>query len=193
MIDQTTTPGTVFLRGKKTILRPLEKKDVPLFTRWINDPDVSHYLNTCLPMTEREEEEWLENLAKKKQTDIVLGLEVDGKLIGLMGIHGISWRDRCATTGAMIGEKEYWNKGHGTDAKMVLLNYAFNTLGLRRIASSVVAYNKRSLNYSLHCGYKIEGTRKKRFFRNGRYHDEIILAVFKKDWLPYWKKYKQKK
>jgi RimJ/RimL family protein N-acetyltransferase len=188
----TQTPQVAFLKGKTTTLRPLEKSDVSLITKWINDPEVTKYLGAYLPMSHKEEADWVENLAKKKQTDIVLGIEVDGKLIGLMGIHEISGKDRTATTGALIGEKEYWGKGYGTDAKMQILNYAFNTLNLRRISSSVVAYNKRSLHYSLHCGYKLEGTRKQRFFRDGRYHDELLLAVFKKDWLPYWKKYQGK-
>ncbi|MES2623288.1 MAG: GNAT family protein [Patescibacteria group bacterium] len=190
-MDETPT-HVVFLKGKKTTLRPLEKKDIPLLTKWINDPEVTKYLCAYLPMSIKDEEDWFENLSKRKQIDIVLGIEVDGKLIGTMGVHGISWKDRAATTGAMIGEKEYWGQGYGTDAKMQLLNYAFNTLNLHRIASSVIEFNKRSLNYSLHCGYKKEGVRKKRFFINGKYHDEIILAVFKKDWLPYWRKYQKK-
>ena len=96
-----------------------------------------------------------------------------------------------ATTGALIGDKDYWGKGFGTDAKMILLDYAFNTLGLRKILSAVIDYNKRSLRYSLHCGYKIEGVRKKQIFRNGRFRDEFMLAVFKKDWLPIWRRYKR--
>ena len=34
----------VFLRGKKTILRPLHKEDVKKITVWINDPEVTQYL-----------------------------------------------------------------------------------------------------------------------------------------------------
>jgi RimJ/RimL family protein N-acetyltransferase len=187
-----TSTEIVFLRGKKTVIRPLSKNDAPTITRWINDTEVTQYLLAYLPMSEKDEEEWLDSLAKKKQTDIVLGIEADGKFIGVMGIHGISWKDRTAKTGALIGEKEYWGKGYGTDAKMALLKYAFDTLNLRKICSSVIRYNKRSLRYSLHCGYKIEGTKKKQIFRKGRYHDEIILALFRKDWLPYWKKYNMK-
>ena len=137
---------------------------------------------------EIQEEKWLENLAENKN-DIVLGIEVKGQLIGTMGIHKINWKDRVAITGALMGDKKYWGKGYGTDAKMALLEYAFNTLNLRKLMSSVIAYNKRSLQYSLHCGYKIEGTKRKQFFRKGEYWDEIVLGLFKEEWLPYWKKH----
>jgi len=52
---------------------------------------------------------------------------------------------------------------------------------------------KRSLAYNIKCGYKVEGVRKKQWFRNGRYYDEIQIAVFKKDFDRVWKKYQRQK
>ncbi|MBI3633423.1 MAG: GNAT family N-acetyltransferase [Candidatus Vogelbacteria bacterium] len=184
----------VFLKGKKVILRPMNKEtDLDLCTKYINDPEVRQYLMSYLPWTKDAEAKWFDSLAQRSETDIVLAIEdiATGKYIGSMGLHRIDWKQGIATTGALIGDKDYWGKGYGTDAKMILLDYAFNALGLRKILSAVIDYNKRSLNYSLHCGYKIEGVRKKQIFRNGRFHDEILLAVFKKDWLPIWKRYKK--
>lgn len=45
------------------------------------------------------------------------------------------------------------------------------------------------MKYNLKCGYKIEGVRRKQRFRRGKYNDEILIAVFKENWLPIWKKY----
>lgn len=179
----------VFLRGQRVTLRPIEKTDIKQLVVWINDPEVNQFITASFPLNEITEEKWHESLDPKK--DIVLGIEVGDELIGVMGIHGINWIDRVATTGAMIGNKDYWGKGYGTDAKMILLDYAFNKLNLRKIMSVVFEFNKRSLQYSLHCGYKIEGRRKKNRFRKGRYWDEIELGLFKKDWLPYWREYKK--
>lgn len=190
MQKNAKNPKLVFLKGKKTILRPLRKAtDLELCLRWINDPEVNQYLLIHFPLTEKKEEEWFDKVANNPN-EIVLGIEtLDGKLIGTMGLHNINVKDRTAVSGTLIGEKEYWSKGFGTDAKMILLDYAFNTLNLRKINSSVYAFNKRSLKYNLKCGYKIEGVRKKQIFRNGKYHDEILIAVFKESWLPLWKKY----
>jgi len=185
MSDQTTK-RIVFLQSKRVVLRPLLKEDIPLLVRWINDPKVSSYLNICMPMMEADENEWFEGLHKRKLNDIVLAIVVDGMAIGTMGIHCISWKDRTATTGTLIGEEEYRGKGYGSEAKMLLLNYAFNTLNLRKVCSSVLAFNERSYRYSLNCGYKEEGRRKKQHFQYGEYWDEILLAVFREDWLPLW-------
>jgi len=181
----------VFLRGKKVILRPFAKSDVPTLTRWINDAEVRRFITISFPGREEQEAEWVSKLGSDDK-NIVLAIEtLDGVFIGSMGIHGINWKDRTATTGALIGEKEYWGRGYGTDAKMILLDYAFNTLNLRKICSAVIAYNKRSLHYSLHCGYKIEGRRRRHVFKEGRYWDLIELGLFKKEWLPFWKRYKE--
>lgn len=184
----------VFLRGRKVILRPMNKStDLELAYKYINDPEVRIFLGADRPFTVEAEARWFDSLADRSDNNIVLAIEdiETGKYIGSMGIHRINWKDRTATTGAVIGDKSYWGKGYGTDAKMILLDYAFNTLGLRKILSVVMDFNKRSLNYSLHCGYKIEGVRKRQIFRRGRYCDEILLGLFKKDWLPIWRKYKK--
>lgn len=183
--------AVVFLSGKKVNLRPFSKDDVPAVTRWINDPEVREFISMTFPQTEKQEEDWVSKLGDDDK-NIALCIETkDGKPIGVMGIHNINWVHRHCTTGAVIGEKDYWGKGYGTDAKMYLLDYIFNTLNLNRVGSNVIAYNKRSLRYSLHCGYKIEGRRRKMIFKKGRYWDLIDLGVFKQEWLPIWKKYKK--
>jgi RimJ/RimL family protein N-acetyltransferase len=185
--------SVVFLRGRRVILRPPTKADIPYFFRWLNDPDVNQYLGMFLPATEADEVEWLEKLQKTKNEQVVLMI-IDAKMnkpIGTMGIHDIAWKDRRATTGAVIGEKSYWGKGYGTEAKMLLLNYAFNTLNLRKIASRVYGFNKRSRAYSEKCGYKVEAVLKREIFKNGRYHDLIIMAVFREGWLRLWEQFRK--
>ncbi|SRR3989344_6195466 len=186
-----TNQKPVFLVGRMVNLRPFSKADIPTLARWINDPEVRQFVTVAMPSTEQQEEEWFNKLGKNDK-DIVLGIETrEGVLIGSMGIHRIDWLNRVCTTGALIGEKEYWGKGYGTDAKMILLDYIFNTLNLRKVCSEVVAYNKRSLHYSLHCGYKVEGKRRKQIFKRGRYWDLIELGLFREEWLLIWKRYKR--
>lgn len=187
----STNEKVIFLSGHKTNLRPFSRSDVPLLTRWINDPEVREFVLGIFPWTEKQEEDWFEKLGSSEK-NIVLCIETkDGVPIGSMGIHAIDWINRVGTTGALIGEKEYWGRGFGTDAKMSLLDYAFNTLNLRKILSNVIAFNTRSLQYSKHCGYQVEGCRRKQLFKRGEYWDLIELGVFREEWLPIWQKYKE--
>lgn len=185
-----------FLRGKQTILRPIhEETDAEPMFQWVNDPGVIHFTMGYLPQTLRQEKEWMEKIGKDDKNIhlAVEAVESGGKriLIGAMGIHRINWVDRNAYTGAMIGNKDYWGKGYGTDAKMSLIEYAFNTLNLHRLCSRVFDFNARSLKYLLKCGYKEEGRRRQHAFVNGVYRDVIELGLLREDWLPVMEKYRK--
>ena len=182
----------IFLRGKKVILRPVDKdNDIVHFHRWFNDPEIRQFLTNCMPISMQQEEEWFATLPNRMD-NIVLSIESieEGVLVGNMGLHRINFISGTAVTGALIGG-DFQNKGYGTDAKMTMLNYAFNTLGLRKVCSEVIDFNGRSLHYSTKCGYHEEGRRVGQHLRDGEYCDEVLLAVFREDWLPLWQLYQQ--
>ena len=164
------TKPIIFRKGKRVHLCIVLKTYLPHITKWINDPEVTYYLGTHMPQYERNEEQWLERISDNKDTDQVFAIvTASGEFIGLMGLHKINLKDGTATTGALIGEKRFWGKGYGSEAKMLLLDYAFNALNLRKVCSSALAFNGRSVRYSKKCGYEEEGVRKKQFFKNARH------------------------
>lgn len=179
--------NVIFLEGKKTILRPFKEEEVTIMQRWINDPQIRCFLTTTFPMTIENELEWLEkaNIPNKK---IHLAIVVKGSNapIGSMTLENINWIDGTAITGTLIGEKESQGKGFGTDAKLQLLKYAFDTLNLRKIKSCVLSYNDASLKYAIKCGYREEGRLQREHFKDGKYWDLIQLAVFREWWEPYY-------
>ena len=146
------------------------------------------------PQTPQDEEKWLKKLSENSDTDIVFAIILvdTDEIIGVMGLHHIDHVSGIASTGAFIGRKDLWNKGYGTEAKMLVLEYAFNTLGLRRIESSVYDFNTRSAACLKKCGYFAEGIRKARKWRNGRFVDEHMFVIFRDNFLPLWEKYRKK-
>jgi RimJ/RimL family protein N-acetyltransferase len=175
----------IFLSGARLYLRPLSKDDVPTITRYANDPEVRMYLANVYPLSLSEESEWVEKQMKRNIHNIIfcVCLKENDALLGLMGLHKIDYVNGIAETGAMLGEKDERNKGYGAEAKMLILEYAFLTLNLRKILSTAIADNKGSIKHNQNCGYKIDGVRKKHFYRKGKYCDEVLLSVLKKDWL----------
>ncbi len=186
---ETKKQRIIFLEGKKVVLRPLNKKtDLENVTKWINDREVVQYLQAFLPKTFQEEKEWLSR--KNDEKNIVLAIETTkGIHIGSLGLHNIDSIHRVVTFGIMIGEKEYWGKRYGTEALMLLLEYAFNTLNLRKVCLDVFAFNNRAKKVYEKCGFKKEGVMKEHHYVNGKYIDVVFMAVFKKDFLKIWEKY----
>jgi RimJ/RimL family protein N-acetyltransferase len=60
----------------------------------------------------------------------------------------------------MIGEKDCWNKGYGTETAMLLLDYGFRALGLHNIMLTAFSYNERGLRAYTRAGFKEFGRRR---------------------------------
>jgi RimJ/RimL family protein N-acetyltransferase len=184
------TENMTFRTGKLVYLRTFRKSDSETLQRWMNNQEVTRFLMRAFPITAREEDEWIESQGKD-QKNLVLGIvTVDGnRLIGSIGLHQIDLINRNAVTGTVIGEKDVWGKGYGTEAKMLLLDFAFNTLDLLVILSKVLAFNGRSLAYGKKCGYEEVGRIPNWIRKNGERHDEILLVVTQERWRPLWDEY----
>jgi RimJ/RimL family protein N-acetyltransferase len=194
MFSSTTSlTSTIWRKGKTTFLRPLELADAPTIYQGINNPEAYEYLANTDPKGLGFEEEWIKSKQKPSDTDITVAvcLLETSELIGTMGLHKIDPINRTASTGAVIFFADHQGKGYGTDAKMTLLDYAFNFRNLELIESRVIGFNGRSARYSAKCGYVEEARLRRRHFRRGAWHDEIILSVTREEWLPLWEKYQQ--
>ena len=72
----------------------------------------------------------------------------DGKFIGTADYREVDHVKRSCTVGVTIGDKNYWEKGYGTDALSVLAEYLFNRLNLRRI--QLDTWSGRTIEQSNH-------------------------------------------
>jgi diamine N-acetyltransferase len=169
------------LEGRKVRLRAIERVDLPSFVKWINDPEVTQFLELNPPMSMEDEEKWFASL--QKSDDKVFSIDTkDGKLIGNVGLMRLNWKDRCVLIGIMIGEKEYWNRGFGTDAIETLLGYLFDELGLNRV---YLIADERNVG-AIHCyeklGLKKEGLLRQNRYKNGVHTNDVEMSLLRQDW-----------
>jgi RimJ/RimL family protein N-acetyltransferase len=104
-----------------------------------------------------------------------------GHHIGNITINSISWIDGTGELGTFVGDKEFWGRSYGTEAKSLVLDYAFQRLGLRKITSGHVMGNEASIKANLGLGFREEGLMKKQFFIDGQYLDIVRLGLFRED------------
>jgi RimJ/RimL family protein N-acetyltransferase len=182
----------VFRQGPRLYLRPVEEADLPLLVRYMNDPQVTQFLSMSRPVSIDQERDWFKNLVSRENDVIVAVVTNRGLTIGTIGLHRINWIDGTAVTGSAIGDTNYWDKGFGTEAKMLLLEYGFNTLNLRKICSSVYDFNGRSMAALKKQGYVPEGILRQQHYRIGRLVDEHQFALFKETFLRVYATYKKK-
>jgi RimJ/RimL family protein N-acetyltransferase len=172
--------------GENVILRPIEREDLPRCVRWFNDPEVRRHLTIHIPFSLAQEERWYENLLERLEgnSDVLLAIETsEGVHIGNLGLHSINWKDRAAELGITIGEKEYWGRGYGTDAILTLLRLAFEEMNLHRVYLRVDVDNVRGVRCYEKCGFQKEGTLRDAVFREGRYHDQHLMGILRREFM----------
>lgn len=177
------------LFGDRIRLRAAEKEDIPIFLRWVNDPEVTENLMLVEPMSAYEEEKWYESMMDNPIHQHIYVIETRSsekenayRPIGNCSFVKIDWRNRCAEVGIMIGEKSYWNQGYGPEALKVLLKHGFETLNLHRIWLQVYAKNTRGIRAYEKSGFIHEGKFRQAHYQHGKYFDVLIMSVLKDEW-----------
>ncbi len=172
--------------GERIRFRAPEREDLPMFTGWINDPEVRYGLLLFLPMSLANEEQWFDNMLKRPQEEQPMTIETKkGKewiAIGNCGFFEIDKISRSGEVGIMIGEKEYWNQGFGTEAMKLLLKHGFETLNLNRVLLRVYSNNPRAIRCYEKAGYVHEGSMRQAVYQHGQYVDMLFMSVLREEW-----------
>ena len=176
------------LKGKRAGLAVLEKQDLDLCFRWINDLEVSVYLTGFERVFSREsEDEWYNKVHNNPEEQVLAIIDLkNGKYIGNTELK-IDLKNRQATLGIMIGEKSCWNKGYGSEALVLMLDYGFNVLSLNRINLFVYDFNKRALHVYEKVGFKKVGIEREARLVAGKFHDVWHLDMLAAEFRTYYK------
>lgn len=174
-----------YLIGPTVYLRPLERSDAALAQGWLLDPEVRGYLRQYRPLTLQREEEYIARLAESEHDiGLVVMLRAGDRPIGLAGLHQIDLKNRHAQFGILIGVKELWGKGHGTEATRLLVQLAFDTLNLNRVWLHVYEDNARGIRAYEKVGFKKEGVLRQDHFRDGRYINTVVMGLLRDEYKP---------
>ncbi len=175
---------TKVLEGEKVRLRPGEERDLPLFVRWFDDPEVRHWLHLSELPEPTLDSEWESYERRREESDLV-GWTIEtvrGRPIGRIGLLRIEGVHGRAELGVSIGDKGYWGQGYGTEAIQLALRHAFEELGLRRVTLITDSDNERGLRCYEKCGFVREGLLHGHRLRYGRPLDMVVMGVLREEW-----------
>ncbi|MFA7253490.1 MAG: GNAT family protein [Patescibacteria group bacterium] len=163
----------------ETNFRKLTIEDLPHRIKWLNDPEINKHLGTRVRTGTDEEfhKKWFECYFSDDFREIFT-IEVDGKPVGQVGLLDINPLDKNGCLYIIIGEKNYWGKGIGSQAMEFILNYGFDTLGLHKIWLEVYASNSAAIKLYKKFGFNNEGIYKDQVLYPDGFVDEIRMAKF---------------
>ena len=105
----------------------------------------------------------------------------DGRIIGMVGFHGVSWDHRSATIGYWLAEAAQ-GRGIMTRAVRALANYAFTVWELNRVEIRAAVDNERSRSIPERLGFRQEGVLRKAELVGDRYVDHAVYATLASEW-----------
>jgi len=180
--SQVKTP---FIVGVQIYLRPLEREDLnERYLGWLNDPEVNRYLESGIfPYTKDKLEEFYEQ-ATKSPDQVILAIidkETD-QHIGNVKLGPINWVHRKATLGILIGDKQFWGRGIGTEATWLMVGYGFTRLNLNRIELGVCAEHEAAVRCYEAVGLRVEGRFRESLFHEGQYKDGLWMGLLRSEY-----------
>ena len=167
------------LIGENIYLSPptVDEEILEKFTKWINDFQITDYTGrSAYVFTLQNEIDYFANPKDDERVFFIVRKE-DDKLIGNVGLHKIDGINRRATIGIFIGKKDSRNKGYGTEAIKLILEYGFKYLNLNNIDLDVMEFNPRAIACYKKCGFKEYGRRRKSEFLYGKYYDRVSMDI----------------
>lgn len=171
------------LEGKRIYLSPMNKDDIEIFTKWLNDSKVTDNINATTKLTTLEtENNWFDNLKNSKDYVFSIVTQKDDKLIGNCSINKIDNISGTTELGIMIGEEENRSKGYGFEVLRLLLDYCFNQLNMHNVCLRVLSFNERAIKCYKKVGFNEYGRRHEAHYCNGKYCDIISLEILKSDY-----------
>ncbi len=184
------------LYGKKVKLRAIEESDLEMLRSMKNDPWTEEMVvGWCPPISTAMQKKWFDSISLDNNKMLFVIETKEEGAVGYTCLINIDWKNRKANGGIMIKNKRNMSKGIATDTYMTILRYAFMELNLNRINGSILDYNKASQHVLLDkVGYHREGVQRQAIYKNGQYHDLIMIGILKEDYMKkidetgYWKR-----
>lgn len=172
-------PGVVFLRGERVQLWTIEREDVDIIQRAYNEPNFQEGFLLDSPSNQAMIESHIEERIEEDDNSIYLLICIDESPIG-----AVSLREMRQNHGMLA----YWllpeERGHGyaTEGAAILLDHAFDAVGLHRVFAWTIDDNEASQEVLQRLGFIHEGTYREHVFTRGAYHDTEHYGLLASEW-----------
>ena len=104
-------------------------------------------------------------------------IEVEGRCVGTARLDDINHDDGRARYAVGIDVPDLLGLGLGQEVTQLVLQYAFDDLGLHRVGLRVLAINERAIRCYEGCGFRVEGRERESARIDGAYYDDLIMGI----------------
>jgi RimJ/RimL family protein N-acetyltransferase len=173
--------------GETINLRAVERHDVPLLHRWLNDPAVMEGWGWSAPARSLHNvagqvEDWLAREIMLGRPEALIAESLAGDPVGLVIVR-IDRPESRSVELSLLVDADRRGQGFGTDMMQTILEACFDGWGVHRIGVRVEEDNERALVLYRRLGFQEEGRLRQAAFRDGRHADVLLFSLLVEEWL----------
>lgn len=132
---------------------------------------------------QRRIERWAERRDNNPSRGVYFAIRTKpGVLIGMIAVNWMNPTHRWGVLGAQISEPGYWGGGYGTDALLLLIDFAFGWLDFRRLWLSTTSMNARVHRQMEKVGFTLEVRRRESIYADGEWYDWLAYGLMREEW-----------
>ena len=181
-----TSIEKVTLEGKFVRLEPLSKEHIEGLCRAISDGELWKLLVALVPHPDNIDEFLsVAHNAHKTGSGLAFATIDQGanKVAGSTRFMNADFPEKRIEIGFTFLGKTWQKTNINTEAKLLMLSHAFETMGLNRVEFRTDYLNSTSRRAILRLGAKEEGLlRNHMVMPNGRVRDSVIYSVIRDEW-----------
>ena len=175
------TPAT--LEGEIVRLEPLARSHDDDLWEASRDPATWRWLSVQQPQTREGLRAWLEAALESEDLAFATVLRETGRAVGSTRFLALRPEHRSVEIGWTWLAPEAWGTGANVEAKLLMLEHAFEQLGCRRVELKTDALNERSRRAMEALPAQFEGVHRKHMLvRGGENRDSAWYSVVDDDW-----------
>jgi len=167
-------------RGRLVVLRPFTERELDRYLEWVNNSELCSLLGRARPVTPQEHRRWYDTTVGRQDNVMFSIHTIKADLhvgnVWLWNIHDVN---RTGELRVLLGEG--LDKGCGTEACQLLLEFAFRRLNLNKVYLYVLASNLRARRSFEKAGFREEGLLREEFYVEGAYRDVYRMGAFATD------------
>ena len=176
--------GLPVLTGSMISLRELRASDAADLLASLGTAEVTRLISPPPPTVEGFEKfiNWA-NRQREAGKSMAFGITLKGTdtVIGLFQVRSLQPSFDVAEWGFALGS-DFWGTGIFMEAAQLVLDFAFDVLGVRRLEAKAAVKNGRG-NGALHkLGAVQEAILRRSFLRNGVYLDQAYWTILRSTW-----------
>jgi RimJ/RimL family protein N-acetyltransferase len=163
--------------GNAVYLSPVNPEDIPLFTKWSNEPEAMTLMSLHHFVYRLDSTPDTITRLPGGEYKFTIVRESDNEPLGYIFFEDVDFVNRTAMVGLFIGEAENRDKGYGSEALSLMVAYGFHTLGLHNVMLWVHADNAKAIASYKKAGFSEIGRRRGGVFKNGQFLDMVFMDI----------------